>query len=945
MWVTTRSRFARYSLGVGVLLCTVLACVVPLVARQSITHSLQHAMGQPYQNTMVVTASSLASQDIIPITDQLDRVARQVIMTTAMPAAGVALRSPDEPWASYGLVHVESFPDDYLVPNFTLLAGRFPDAHSATNEVVVSRETADRLHLALGMRIPVSLAHTSRISMAPTIISLVLVGIVEPHAIDPNDPYVTDPVDPVSGGGQLIATALTSSSVVLRIAQAIEQADQGAPGSVQATWVFQVPAHAVAAENFERLQAELQAYYQVPQHILAQYSGTASIYGNALPTLASYDGRITATQVPLIAIAIQIGIVLLWFIVAVVDLLMEREEQTIAVLRSRGASVWQCLPGSLLPIVLLALAAAVLGPWIADWIVSSGLSGTPISVEAVRAVDVGHLGQVLRDVAWYSAAAVGATVVTCAIVLYRNLALTVLTLRRRASRRGRGAFWSKWHLEVVAAVAFLSLYVSYSVFLAPSVGPALYAQMAPLAVYTPIFALVAASMVVFRLVPSVFDWLARLSRRARGTVSVVTLSNLAQGQGSTQQGAMFLALAIALLCFASSYQATRTQHNQAYAAFQVGSDFSFSLPIETTHPLTYKQGEARFGDIPGVQAASAGALIDVFPTVGSAARDRILAVDAQTFASVAAWQAIGAQQSLHTLMQQLVNLRGSAQRSQTVPAIVDDAALQQFHLVTGSTFWLDLSGRGTLRIHFQVISHAAHLPMIPDVAGDDATQFLGGMMVDFQTLAAIIPQVNPKEQAPPGYMWLRTAHDPASVAHIRKTLPLSPFSITVYEDRFQLVDAMAFDPLSEALAGLTEFGAGITLLLALIVSGQILWNCLQKRALTLTALYAVGVSRWQITVISALEALTQLMLAGSVGVALGAVLTLTTVPLMTFAQSSDTRVPIVELLIPPPTIIIPWVALLAGVGCLLLVIFALVAVLAHRHLTHHIAETLRLNED
>ncbi len=97
--------------------------------------------------------------------------------------------------------------------------------------------------------------------------------------------------------------------------------------------------------------------------------------------------------------------------------------------------------------------------------------------------------------------------------------------------------------------------------------------------------------------------------------------------------------------------------------------------------------------------------------------------------------------------------------------------------------------------------------------------------------------------------------------------------------------------------------------------------------------------------VSAFENITQLMLAGVVGLVLGAFLTLMTVPLMTFAQSSDTHQPIVNLLIPSPTIIIPWERLLTGTSASLLVFSAIIMVSAHIHLRSHLAMTLRLNED
>ncbi len=947
MWLTRRSGLTFSSIGLGMLLSSILVCAIPLMTSASMTLALQHTLSQSFQNDIVVAYTPLSIQNINTITPLLDAQATAALSPYVTPQNGVTL-SIQSTLNAQTQVIVTSFPDSYLAYRFGLISGQFPSDTAAENEVVLTQATAAQLNAKLGMQLMLRVHVFSQSATSEALIPLRIVGIVQSLNSNLQDPYDKAPIDPIVGNNNLITvTVLTNTPVFSRIAETIAKNVPDASAAVQATWVYQIPANQVTASNYAQIEAGVKIFYQhFPQIFISQgLQSNNFVYGNALPSLKDFSARTAATQFPLTAIAVQIGVLLLWFMLAFVELLIDYNEQTLAVLRSRGASAWQLMSGLLLPLLTIAVIVGGAGPWIAAQLILGLFAVIHPIPELAKALNASQPWQLLTELKWYSITGVAAAFLISAVTLYHKLAVNIVVFRRKMSRAAQNSFWRRYPFDLLAAVALLAVYVSYAFFIAPLVGPETYAQVAPLALYTPILALTACVIVLFRLFPWLFKRTAILASRWRGAVPILANANLVQSQNIARKPAIFLALAIALVCFISSYQATRIQHNQEYAAFQVGSDFSFSLPIDTNHVLTYQQQEARFLTIHGVQAASAGALLDVFPQTTSSSHDRILAVDAQTFGTVAAWQDTSAQPTMAQLLHQLVQTRSQAIRQLIIPAIVDDAMWRQYQLATNSEFSLDLSGVGTLLVHFQVIGHVQYLPTVSAVASDTSQNILGGMLVDFSTLAQVIPQIAPQESTPPGYIWLKTSHNPQIIAQIRATLQRSPYSISVFQDRFQLIADMAYDPLSLALQATTLIGAGITLLLALLMSGQLLWNSLQKRLLNLTALYALGAARHQIAAIIILEDGLQLLLAAGIGILLGALLTGLIAPLMAFAQSSDTSQPIVDLMIPPPQIVFPWQWIFAGTGIFLLIAIFVMSALISVNIKGHIAAALRLNED
>jgi hypothetical protein len=927
----------------------VLTCSVPLLTYTSITLSLRHALTQPYQNDVVVTSTITpsVSGDMTAISSQLATTMQTTLAPFAMPQSALALRSADFPLvglphgAQAGMMHFKAFPPAYLAQQFPLLQGSFL-IDSETNDILLTQQTA----VALAAQVGSTLSFLTTVAPYTPAMRLTVrvAGIVTMAPDDIQDPLNIETADPLQVGNQTTYAALLLNSTFLRLF------DTPALGStIQVTWMYAIAADRVTEQNFEDAQAQLQSLaLHVSRVFFSLRATNTTVYGNALFLLQSYDQRIQNTETPLTVLLMQLLMVVIGFIVTSTTLLIERLTTTLALLRSRGARAWQVAVALMMPCIGLGLISVAVGPLLA--VVVTGMVVTLFTSTAQATPVVmplfGQLAQVYGELKWYSVGLIIILLFTLGATLWRTMNLTMRSLRQEEARLTRPAFWQRASLDVMAALVALSFSLLYVWYLAADATPETYATLAPYAIYAPFLLIVAAMALSMRVLP----WFVRLwvpfAARSRGIVLLLASIQLAQSRRTMQQVTLFLALAITCGTFTLTYQTSQYQHDLDYAAFQVGADFSGTLPIRTSEVISYQQQEAIFQQMPGVTGASLGAIIDIHAGLAMTQTPpvRLIAVDSATFGQVGTWP----NQTGSTLVQAMQTLHAQRDRviaQGAVPVIVDDALWQEEHLAPGFVFTRDLSGNGSLTLRFVVLGHVAHLPMTPDLVGYTTSNITGGMIADFPTLVAAIQEHYPTQSAPPGYIWLKTAHDATTLHHVRTLLQQAPYLVTGIQDRYRILADRRLDPLAIALTAITTLGACMALLLALIIAAQVLRNAGQKRQLPMTVLLALGARRRQMRSMLLLEDGMLLLIAGILGVAFGVTLAGLIVPLITFAQGSDLQQPFITLLVPPAQVVVPLPLILTSVSVFLGVCALLGLGRLRPLLRSAMGAILRLNED
>jgi hypothetical protein len=686
-----------------------------------------------------------------------------------------------------------------------------------------------------------------------------------------------------------------------------------------------------------------------------------------LHALQAYSSRLIEAQILAgLLLADVLGLVLI-FLAQMARMLVDRQEPLIALLRSRGASRGQIFGAFGVQTLLLAIVGLVAGAALAlpaTRIVSSAL--LPASERNALSILNGSFVIVSTG----AAIAAGLTAIALALAMLRSVgrasALNTLALGQESTRPTRKPLWQRLYLDVAAALLAFLAYGAYALADnlatgASSSGPNdVGVALSPLALIAPAFLMVAGALLFLRLFPLLLRVAERMAGRSSGVAPALALAQLARSARKTTSIVLPLALATCFLLFVLATNTTIEQQMADAAAFQTGADFSGGLaPVVDTSAAAQQARADAYLRVPGELSVSLGyrgatLTVNCDPNTqdcGYTEYDtvQIEAVDAESFSQTAIWPAHDAQ-PLAPLMTQLAAARDAASARGAVPVILDSYCARLLGVAPGASFTLPAPVRansGAANVPDMRFSVVAVVPYLPDLYGGSG----GGLLADYTTFAALYRQVMSAEIAP-NFVWLRTAGDAATLAHVRAAIASGPLALSRLEsvpgpvpvsDRRALAASLHGDPLRLTVTGILDLGAGAALLLALcgalIASGV----TARERRTALALLRALGSAPRRVRATIAWEQGIVYTVALALGALLGAVLIevmLPPLPTLIFASASGGPI---ENGAPPVRIIWPWPALAATLGALAL-ICALATTLAARAASRpSLAALLRLS--
>jgi len=471
--------------------------------------------------------------------------------------------------------------------------------------------------------------------------------------------------------------------------------------------------------------------------------------------------------------------------------------------------------------------------------------------------------------------------------------------------------------------------------------------VSPLALLAPVFLLLAIVLLFLRSLPVLLHFGSSLVMHGRSAMPVLAVAQMARKPRQAVRMILLLGLATAFALFTLVFAASQTQRAQDIAAYQAGADFSGAIPI-SVRALPIQQEIARYQHIPGVLAATAAYVEDDISSVNATAVPiQVQAIDPDSYTKATIWTSYNSSQSqsLSSLLAQLTAQRSDAIRTAIIPAIVDVSTWNTLNLHPGATFNLYKNTASGPPMRYIAVARVQQFPAI-----DNATS--GGIMVDYQSLAAIIAAASPDHAlVPVNHIWLRTDSDSASLASVRTALTTSPLQLDNLSDRRVLSETLGSDPLSLNIVGLLAIGATATLLLALAGSLLISWLSVRRRLTDFIVLRALGATPTQSARVLVWEQGIIYATALFLGIAFGALLIVTTVPTLVFTNPpggassivNSTQLNALQRIVPPQIVIPP------ALGIVLLVLIAIsiaaLTLMIRSVLRPSISQVLRLEED
>jgi hypothetical protein len=353
--------------------------------------------------------------------------------------------------------------------------------------------------------------------------------------------------------------ALVPSEVFLRLAS-----NELRESQVGLSWNVLLDPGAIVLDDVAQLRASLLSL----EERAAELESGLDVQTGLVEQLGQFSLRSKAIQAPLYFLIATVMLVALYYVTMDAALSLRQFEREFAVLRSRGASVWQLLRAQLVEASLVSTIALLSGPGLGLYLVRGLVTLGPLS-------DV-------REVEWalwlpassWLAAGIGAAACWASLLAPVPAAIerSIVAQQQRLARAEQQAWWQRYYVDVfvlLAGIIFIGRMRIYGGMLGGDSGQPTVDWLLLLA---PLALLLGSAAILLRVFPSLLNVAAHWASRARGLVPPLALWRIARDPTHVARLVLLLTLSIALGVFSTGLNAAldRNEYDQSYYA--VGGD-------------------------------------------------------------------------------------------------------------------------------------------------------------------------------------------------------------------------------------------------------------------------------------------------------------------------------------------------------------------------------------
>jgi hypothetical protein len=350
--------------------------------------------------------------------------------------------------------------------------------------------------------------------------------------------------------------------------------------------------------------------------------------------LLAYEQSVKTLDAPFGLLLLQVGALVIFFLVVTASLVRRGERREIAMLQSRGAMDRQVIAFRGIEALLICALAALVAPVIAQQVL---IAITPF-FSRYQNLPL----QLTPPVFAYSAGAASVAFVALLTTLRPALRLPLVTSGGAALRSDRQPWWQRYYLDVILFVLGLAalwrLIGKESPLFLTTAGSQ---TTDPFLLLAPALLFLGLGSILLRLFPAIAGIAARILAAGRSLTGPLATWQLSREPVHYGRITLLLALAIGIGWFATSFRATVNRSQSDQAQYKVGSDVRFTerdmrLNVVRTRP------EATYTQIPGVTAATItwrqpNVNFQPSPASDSLPGD-LLAVDSDTFQQAVYWR-------------------------------------------------------------------------------------------------------------------------------------------------------------------------------------------------------------------------------------------------------------------------------------------------------------------
>ncbi|MPZ50148.1 MAG: FtsX-like permease family protein [Dehalococcoidia bacterium] len=382
--------------------------------------------------------------------------------------------------------------------------------------------------------------------------------------------------------------------------------------------------------------------------------GAIAELGMASP-LASFQGRVSFNQIPLLLLLIQVVGIAVYYVLLVATLLCERRAEEVAMLRSRGASVGQVVSLAAIEAAILGLGAALVAPFLASGMIAAlGKTGTFESISGGA-----FLPFTIVPVSFLFAIGGAAVAVLAVIVPSFFAARGAMVVYLRSTARPGKSLMQRYYLDLglvgLAALGLWEMNQRGSVFEPSSVGGW---SADPLLLFAPFLMILAVGALMFRFLPPLLGLISRVLAPTAGPGLVLGLWQLTRSPSRYTQLALLVVMAAAVGTFAATYGETTDRSQEERALYQAGVDvrltslgrLNIARPDEIAPSLE---------GVEGVETAATGlrTTMGIGPLPGIGPQIPVLGIDPDATPSLLWFREDFADEGLDEIMRDLIGSR------------------------------------------------------------------------------------------------------------------------------------------------------------------------------------------------------------------------------------------------------------------------------------------------
>lgn len=592
----------------------------------------------PVAAANVQISARIVPDDLQRFDDAVVRVGSGAFAATGGPIARTGVSD------SYALPNQQDVRDlavfsffDGIENHAAMVDGRWPQTTSNPIEAVLSDEAGRLLGLSVGNEVTLANRRDAGVETTVRVVGLY-------HINDTTDPYWWDDQLTLVGvdAGQSFTTygpfvvtpatffspAVTpsSSEVIWRVYPIVEN--------------LQVDEIVGLRRNVEGLQRSLESDLGVSNRVVVETD-----LGNILRRA---ERSLLVTRSGVMILTIQLAILAGYALVLTASLLVEQRRVETALLRSRGASNGQVATMALMEGLLLAVPAAVAGPFIAAASLRLLNVAGPLTAIHLR------LDPRLTTSAFILAGLAATACVVALVVPATLTARTFVEARSSAGREGTRGVAQRASIDLALLLVGVLGYWQLRRYGAP-ITETVQGRLGldPFLVAAPALGMLAGSIAALRLVPLGARALDRGVKRTRGLIASLGAWQVSRRPLRYARAALLLILALTIGLFAVSYTETWRRSQVDQAAFQVGADLRLTPDQRTGTAIPQWNLASGYAQVDGVEHAMP-VVRDIASVSRSAGTGQIIALDAAIAPSVVAFRPDLSAATFPALMQSLV---------------------------------------------------------------------------------------------------------------------------------------------------------------------------------------------------------------------------------------------------------------------------------------------------